>query len=349
MNWCLTPAPGPDDHDRHRRIRPALAPRSFDHESYVPGEAAIEAVNTALSLGKPLLVTGEPGVGKTRLAYHVAWRLGLMAADDPARPEVLRFDVKSTTEGQHLLYRYDAIRHFRASRGEGVDPVLAADFIELEALGRGIALAGTPDDRRDVAGGLDAVVRRAVPDADARLAVVLIDEIDKAPRDVPNDLLRELDEMSFKIPELGADAVVRSTSGIRPFVVITSNEEKSLPDPFLRRCCFLHLDYPDPGRMKEIVANQIARAWREAALVADTLAFVAALRKSDAGLRKKPGIAETLDFLRELRARDAPPEARLREVEGGEKLAVALFGKDRDDARRIHEAMRHGRDDVAAG
>lgn len=346
MSWRLTRTPEAADHDRHARIRPALAPRSLDHAHYEPSDEAIEAVNTAISLGKPLLVTGEPGVGKTRLAFYVAWRLGLMEAEAPERPEVLRFDVKSTTEGQHLLYRYDAIRHFRASRGEGADPLLAADYVELEALGQGIARSCTDRDLANLPDAVRTVVARG-HDGTGRLAVVLVDEIDKAPRDLPNDLLRELDEMSFKIPELGADAVVRSTSGIRPVVVITSNEEKSLPDPFLRRCCFLHLDYPDRARMQQIVASQIGKGWREAPLVADTLTLVGRLRAPDSGLRKKPGIAETLEFLRELQARGSAAEARLGEVDGAERLAVAVFAKDKDDPRHVGEAFRHvGRNDT---
>ena len=136
MDWRLTPERNEaEDRDRHTRVPPALSPHAADHASYAASEAVTEAVNTAVALGKPLLVAGEPGVGKTRLAYYVAWRFGLWRDGDPNRPEVLRFDVKSTTTGADLLYRYDAIGHFRAVQTGG-DPETRR-YVDLSALGLG--------------------------------------------------------------------------------------------------------------------------------------------------------------------------------------------------------------------
>ncbi len=165
----------------------------------------VEAVNVALWVGQPLLVTGEPGVGKTSLAFSVARELGLAGPYE--------FHTKSTSAGVDLLYRYDAVAHFRDIQ-RGVEGADAHRYIEHQALGRAIR-------------------------GEAR-AVVLIDEIDKGPPDFSNDLLRELDEMAFTVTETGESF----ESAVRPVVIITSNQERELPGPFLRRCVAHHLELP---------------------------------------------------------------------------------------------------------
>ena len=256
-DWHLTVKRNDEDKDRHKRVPPPLLSRRksdlftdaqvrnhFDH--YIPSKDVVAAVNTALQLGKPLLVAGEPGVGKTELAKWIADRLDLFSGPDP---EVLRFDVKSTSKGSDLIYRYDAISHFREAGGDKK----VADYIDLEPLGQAIALACKPEDLpKDP--GLQALVKAYLKGREhPRLSVVLIDEIDKAPRDVPNDLLRALDEMAFRIDELGPRAVLKCTSARRPFVVVTTNDERSLPEAFLRRCCYLHIPFPDDTQLGRII------------------------------------------------------------------------------------------------
>jgi MoxR-like ATPase len=196
--------------------------RLADPSAYLPPPDLVDAVNVALLLGQPLLLTGEPGCGKTQLASHLAWSLGL--------GDLLKFETKSDSTAESLFYRYDSLRRFEASsRGDGGDP---ARFLTWTALGRAILATLEPDDRlRFRATGDDG--------AQPRRSVVLIDEIDKAPRDFPNDVLNELEHLYFRIPELG-DVLVRADDRYRPIVVITSNSERDLPEPFLRRCVFHH-------------------------------------------------------------------------------------------------------------
>ena len=206
-DWRLTVVRNGENEDRYKTVpSPLLLQQRFAHHTdgdarhhldhYIPTDDVVAAVNTALELGKPLLVAGEPGVGKTELAKWIADRLDLFSGPDP---EVLRFDVKSTSKGSDLIYRYDAISHFREAGGDKK----VADYIDLEPLGQAIALACKPEDLpKDP--GLQALVEAYLKGREhPRLSVVLIDEIDKAPRDVPNDLLRALDEMAFRIDELG--------------------------------------------------------------------------------------------------------------------------------------------------
>jgi MoxR-like ATPase len=342
MSWRIAlNEPNGANRDRHARVTAALSPAAQDHEHYVATEEIVEALNTALSLGKPLLVSGRPGSGKTRLAYWTAARLGLFEDLEQTRPEVLRFDVQSTTKGQDLLYRYDAIGHFRAASLAPENQkagIAARTFVELAALGRGIALAG--DGTAAYGGELTAFLASALPiEHEARMSVVLVDEIDKAPKDVPNDLLRAFDEMAFPIPELGADALVESRSGRRPLVIVTTNNERALPDAFLRRCCFLHIDFPGEDRLREIIAAQLRETWTDSALGGDVIRLVLALRDPKAGLRKPPGVAELLDYLFELRAQGADPASRLTGIAGAARLAGTVFGKEESDLEKIRRTF----------
>jgi MoxR-like ATPase len=253
-------------------------------EGYRADSALIDAVNVALFLGQPLLVTGEPGTGKTLLAYSVAHELGF--------PPPLKFETKSNSIARDLLYSFDAVARFTALQtGDGSrDPL---DHLRFGALGLAI-LRGADE-------GTRARFQRIEPSAkEPRRSIVLIDEIDKAPRDFPNDLLNELEEMYFRIPEIenirvGADA------SLRPIVIMTSNSEKNLPDAFLRRCTYYHIPFPDRGRLFEIVASRIGMqilGGREH--VDDALEFFFRLRESGAGLVKKPSTSEFMAWIRAL-------------------------------------------------
>jgi MoxR-like ATPase len=234
--------------------------------NYIADEALLASVNAAVALQRPLLVKGEPGTGKTQLAHAVAESLGL---------ELLTWHVKSTTKAMDGLYTYDVVQRLNDSRfGEG-DVSNLRHYIKMGPLGQ----------------AFQAGSRK----------VVLIDEVDKADIEFPNDLLRELDEMAFSIPEL--NETVRAAH--RPIVIITSNAEKELPDAFLRRCVFHYIEFPDPIRMEEIVRVHHPHLDQDLLTVAFGRFF--SLRNK-AGLRKPPSTSELIDWLTVLVASGLKPE-----------------------------------------
>ena len=207
-------------------------------EGYMPSEGLVRALNVALMLQKPLLVTGVPGTGKSDLAYHIAGRFGW--------GEVVPFATRTDSVSTDLLYRYDSLAHFQMVNIQKeclpVDKIEKM-FISYVALGRAIC-----DSSGDNVEGV------------ARRRVVLIDEIDKAPRDLPNDILTILEEMRFDVPQLKtADSkekpIYKKTGNdeLKPVVILTSNSEKTLPEAFLRRCVFFHIDMPDKKHLMEIL------------------------------------------------------------------------------------------------
>jgi MoxR-like ATPase len=201
---------------------PATAALHTERGSDIADAPLVEAVNIAICVGQPLLVTGEPGCGKTRLAWSIAAELGL--------GEPLAFYTRSTSRAQDLLYTFDAVRRFHDIQARDARAADPGNYVTYEALGRAIA--------------------------EGRPRVVLIDEVDKAPRDFPNDLLTELDRMWFEIRELDGPARVRRTD-VRPIVVVTSNSERQLPLPFLRRCVFHHIEFPDAAKLRSIVKERL--------------------------------------------------------------------------------------------
>ena len=250
-------------------------------DSYVATEDLMMAVNAALTLGRPLLIKGEPGTGKTMLAEEVARALG--------RP-LHQWHVKSTSKAQQGLYEYDAVSRLRDSQ-----------------LG---------DDRvKDVG---NYILRGALWEAFAseEPSVVLIDEIDKADIEFPNDLLRELDRMEFYVYE--TRDTVRAVH--RPLVIITSNNEKELPDAFLRRCFFHFIAFPDADTMRAIV--DVHYPGIKQLLVKEALEIFFSVREMP-GLKKKPSTSELLDWLKLLLAEDLDAET-LRESK--DKALPPLYG-----------------------
>jgi MoxR-like ATPase len=236
-------------------------------ENYVATDDLKLAVNAALTLQRPLLIKGEPGTGKTMLAEEVSAALGM---------PLLQWHIKSTTKAQQGLYEYDAVSRLRDSQ-----------------LG---------DERvKDIHNYIVQGVLWKAFDAEQQV-VLLIDEIDKADIEFPNDLLRELDRMEFYVYE--TRELVRAKH--RPLVIITSNNEKELPDAFLRRCFFHYIKFPDKDTMQQIVDVHYPNLKRD--LLAQALQTFYEVRDV-AGLKKKPTTSELLDWLKLLMAEDIPPEA----------------------------------------
>jgi MoxR-like ATPase len=258
-------------------------------ESYVATDDLMVAVNAAIALERPLLVKGEPGTGKTELARQVADGLGL---------DMLEWHVKSTTKAQQGLYEYDAVSRLRDSQlgDERVHDV--ANYIRRGKLWQAF-------------------------EAPAR-TVLLIDEIDKADIEFPNDLLQELDRMEFHVHETGQTVRARQ----RPIVIITSNNEKELPDAFLRRCFFHYIRFPDMETLKRIVS--VHHPGIKDALLTTALTQFYEIR-DQAGLKKKPSTSEVLDWLKLLLAEDLDPDDLARDGASAlPRLHGALLKNEQD-------------------
>lgn len=317
---------------------------------YRPGVALVSAANVAMTLGVPLLLTGEPGCGKTDFAFAVAlWLARLrdprLAQWDPASRDhgLLECYIRSDTRSKDLLYRYDAVRRFgdaqHGSEQRRADAQDARHYMDLEPLGHALASR----ERR----------------------VVLVDEIDKAQRDLPNDLLRELDQGQFEIPEIERDAderfgrtvesggvALRRTMGDRnrpqkhkPFIVLTSNEERQLPDAFLRRCVFFYIRFPKDDELLTIL-----RGWfpeEPSDFLSATGTLFNQLRKTQ-GLTKKPSTSELLRWIEALttvicraepkvraQIRRLADRAKKQGVPWGEVPSLGCLLKHREDWEKI--------------
>lgn len=296
------------------QVLPGYEPlQDFNHpKNYIAGEGLRQAVNVALALGQPLLVTGEPGTGKTQLADSIAWELGL--------PK-LEFHTKTTSTASDLFYRYDALRRFQDAHLPGQEPLNIDRYIEYQALGQAILLTKPWE---EVKGYLPA----ALQGKELTRSVVLIDEIDKAPRDLPNDVLNEVEKMEFTVKETGK--AFSAEQQFRPILVLTSNSEKNLPDAFLRRCVFYHIPFPTREQLMGIVQKRFS------AYPDFTPAFIEAviehfLEIRELALKKKPATAEFLGWIQVLRSLNLEEK----DLKEGQAEAIALsfsiLAKTRED------------------
>lgn len=286
-------------------------------EYYLPSEALQRAVDLALFLGQPLLLTGEPGTGKTELARHL---IRHFEPNEALHPEhFFVFNTKTTSTAQDLCYQYDSLRHFHYVQSNR-DPLSPEEmekrFIRYQALGQAIK--------------------------SGKRCVVLIDEIDKAPRDFPNDLLDVMDDLSFEVPELGlvGDRRVRTSKECRPIVILTSNSEKNLPDAFLRRCVFFHIDFPDDNTLRHILQLKVGMLNKEE--------FDAILKRfhdiRNTCQRKKPSTAELLQWALALEKLNDDKRLDINTIEHPSASQQAewhnsysLLVKDREDLRLVLE------------
>ena len=258
-------------------------------KDYVASQDLKVAVNAAVTLERPLLVKGEPGTGKTELALQVADALGL---------RMIEWNVKSTTRAQQGLYEYDAVSRLRDSQlgEERVHDV--KNYIKKGKLWEAF-------------------------EADEKV-VLLIDEIDKADIEFPNDLLQELDKMAFHVYETGETVQAKH----RPIIIITSNNEKELPDAFLRRCFFHYIRFPDAETMKQIV--EVHHPGIKQDLLATALTQFYEIRDTQ-GLKKKPSTSEVIDWLKLLLAEDLTAEDLARDgVNALPRLHGALLKNEQD-------------------
>ena len=253
-------------------------------KDYVASDELMNTVNIAVTLQKPLLVKGEPGTGKTMLAQAVADALG---------KQLIIWNVKSTTKAQDGLYVYDVVQRLYDSQfgTHGVDDI--GHYIKLGKLGEAFR--------------------------SEEQVVLLIDEIDKADLEFPNDLLWELDQMEFYIPE--TKETIRANQ--RPIVIITSNAEKELPDAFLRRCVFHYIEFPDQEQMEEIIRVHFDDL--DGKLITQALAAFYWIRELHE-IEKKPSTSELVDWLRALVAGGVSPDRIRREI----PFAGVLLKKDKD-------------------
>jgi MoxR-like ATPase len=278
-----------------------------DAKNFIAGNELADAMNTSIAVGKPLLLTGEPGTGKTQAAYYAAWQL---------KVECIHFQVKSDSTARDLLYNFDMVGYFRDAHVKNIDlqkpshnkTLLKRKYLEKRALWQAIVLGKQTN----------------LPQ------VLLIDEIDKAPRDFPNDLLHELDQMEFNIVEIGK--TIKTSKNLRPIVFITSNSERRLPEPFLRRCVYHHIVFDDNIVKKAVYSRRNEFGNLSDEFLALALKRFLALRAEN--LRKLPATSELLVWLRVLSLAFGKDHLQLEE-DLSKLPYLSILLKDHQDIKEI--------------
>jgi MoxR-like ATPase len=323
-----------DCSDIERRSAPESRQVDDHPGDYVPDPGLVDAVNVALVLNRPLLLTGDPGTGKTQLAFSVAWQLASRKQLNVNSAHVERFEAKSTSVARDLFYSFDTLGRFQAAHSGGSANNI--DYITYNALGRAL-LRALPKPS----------VQHLIPsqfnhDGPTR-SVVLIDEIDKAPRDFPNDLLNEIDQMFFRMPELGNERVGGAEALSRdyfPLVFISSNSEKNLPDPFLRRCIYYNIPFPGRDALETILLARLKSLMpNRGRLIEDVLDFYAELRENNVSGRKISP-AELIQWITFMLRSGADAKASLREASSQAVAGLSAISKDMEDQDRLGRALK---------
>jgi MoxR-like ATPase len=296
-----------------------------EHGAYLADERLRDAVRTSIALEKPLLVTGEPGTGKTGLAWSIASELGL--------GEVLAFHTRSDHRAIDLLYSFDHVLRFYEAQSSSERAAEPRNYLRFEPLGRAIVEADT---RTPAASDWRARFAQdeGGPDPGPGRRVVLIDEIDKAPRDFPNDLLDEVDRMKFRVKEIPG---LTFKAEFRPIVIITSNSERQLPDPFLRRCVFHTIDFPTTARLEEILRQRINENL-DTHLVRAAIERFNDLRKlgDQKIIEKRPATAELEAWVRMLLIAGVPSH-KIANCELRELPSIGVLLKTLADMKKLHD------------
>ena len=281
-------------------VRLELPPHAAEGRAmpYVLSADLATAVNVALALDQPLLITGEPGCGKTTLAWAIAEQLGT---------RVLEFHTKSTSVARDVLYTFDTLRRFHDASAGVAEARDAARYVHYQALGEAIRADQT--------------------------MVVLIDEVDKAPRDFPNDLLNELDQMAFDVPETSPPQKFRQK--VRHFVLITSNSERRLPMPFLRRCAYANLEFPDAEMLARIVELHTKELEPPRAFIELAVRRFLEMRSIER-MAKLPATSELVGWVRVLR-RMGVDEAKLKSASLDALPALETLVKTLEDRTMLQD------------
>ncbi|HRD79953.1 MAG TPA: MoxR family ATPase [Saprospiraceae bacterium] len=302
---------------------------------YIANPAQKYALEAALEMNQPLLVTGEPGTGKTEMAD---WALDFLNQKNPGAfyPEVLRFNTKTISKATDLFYTYDALSHFQAANLRGERTVPTEKFITLNAFGRAIAYSDPARTEFAEKFGLE------LPQNPLN-SVVLIDEVDKAPRDFTNDLLDEILNYRFAIRELPGFAAQKAPAA-NIVVILTSNSEKNLPDAFLRRCAFFHIEFPKGQHLRDIVELHLGKI-SEQAKDSYNLLFDFFEETREKSVRKAPATAELIAWLRILGMKGfhTADAARRRELL---ERNLSFLVKTKDDLDAVKELLEKTQKDI---
>jgi MoxR-like ATPase len=312
----------------YARQPPPLFEQTYQFESpqgYLADSSLRDAVNVALALGQPLLVTGDPGTGKTLLAASIAHELNA---------PLLVFHTKTTSQARDLFYRYDALSHFHATHS-GKEAPDVQNYISYEALGTAILLSL---ERREA----DAFLPTELHGKPPVRSVVLIDEVDKPPRDLPNDVLDEVEMMSFEVREIGRR--FRAERSYRPILVLTSNSEKNLPDAFLRRCVYYHIEFPKPDQLREIIRRRLQTNGASAATIIESAVARFLEIRALPTLKKKPATAEFLAWLQVLLQNRIDLSAVGPDQAETVQASCSILAKGKEDLNLIRNTLSQRKD-----